>query len=418
MYCLLFAGLVFISSIRAEESYQSSRGYETTQGFHPLIATLAHWSMPVGSILMLVLAIVVALAIIRLRRILLPRAALTFAVFQIAFFLKPYLDDSAPIDMVLLEALTVLAWYFVIAVGITTMLFLGAPVKRFYLAFSIGMVGFLLANIFQWFANQEVMAWAGRLAGVTAHPNHLGINSAIGFLLSLYYLFSETSYKSRILWLISSLGFLFFLIGSSSRAALLSTFVGAIVSFKFIGPVKAIGFLGLAITAVGMGIVNDNIDPTRLWEGDDTRSGVFSNLIDIFLSSPITGKTLGKGEVYNESSYLFTAAYFGIVGLSLLIVPIALLLRFIQPVIISKVRKSSQYIFVLNATMGFIMIFYPMFEATFIESYTPRIILIFMVMAVAEWIYITYFKRKAYRYNRVGRPDLLISTSYKIPRSS
>jgi O-antigen ligase len=138
-------------------------------------------------------------------------------------------------------------------------------------------------------------------------------------------------------------------LATGSRTAAMATVVGVAVFFrseigKFIllAVVLALGFVLLSVTVES----SARLTFDRFSEGQDTRGAVWSEALAIFYASPIFGEFpfLQPGQEPNgiESTFIRTLANMGLVGATVLAVPLLFIFRDLLRVI-QLSRSSPEY---------------------------------------------------------------------------
>lgn len=176
-----------------------------------------------------------------------------------------------------------------------------------------------------------------RFSGVTFHPNQMGLVACLSSIYFIANTFNSPSLKARIL----NIGLLLLsgilLLASGSRGALLAATLGALfyllIERKFFPIIitSVIAALTLSILSI-ISPENLSTSQSRMADGGDNRSDVWSEMFWAFINSPIIG--MGPDAVGSESSILKAMAVGGIIcGIPVLIMTLKI------------IKKSFKYFF-------------------------------------------------------------------------
>ncbi|MFW1754216.1 O-antigen ligase family protein [Acinetobacter wanghuae] len=184
--------------------------------------------------------------------------------------------------------------------------------KTFYI---FGFI-FFLVNYYIYFSGMGYVYGFNRFFGSTAHPNFLGVQSAICFCLMSYYLF-KGNYFIKFLSLLILFGFLYLVFLSGSRTALVFIFIYMYVSSLFFFRYKTLFIL---ISTIFFSFVYFIIDKfvfflssdvyDRGAGGSNTRSDAWLIMLNAIYERPFIGYGLFNGA--SENSYFRLAANYGI----------------------------------------------------------------------------------------------------------
>lgn len=171
--------------------------------------------------------------------------------------------------------------------------------------------------------SRSEVVMGSRLIGTTANPQHLAAHLALSLLPCCYLLFRPAEPKWLRALLIPIVGLLTgFLLWTGSRTGFLMAAVGLVMLFR-----KSLGrffiaavFLLAAISAFLAFFPESALAAMRITDTQDTRSQVWYALLNGFESHPIIGTMTDNLVGVGENSYLATAAYLGMVGLTPLLV--------------------------------------------------------------------------------------------------
>jgi hypothetical protein len=211
-------------------------------------------------------------------------------------------------------------------------------------------IGFIASNFLQIIVDPGGALMALRLAGTAGNAQMMGGTATI-LLLAASYQFASRSSSEAAKWInlamICVLGSM--VLATGSRTAAMATVVGVAVFFrseigKFIllAVVLALGFVLLSVTVES----SARLTFDRFSEGQDTRGAVWSEALAIFYASPIFGEFpfLQPGQEPNgiESTFIRTLANMGLVGATVLAVPLLFIFRDLLRVI-QLSRSSPEY---------------------------------------------------------------------------
>jgi hypothetical protein len=242
-----------------------------------------------------------------------------------------------------------------------------------HVAYAIALYScvFLIINLYEYATNSSSVIWAGRLYGVTNHPNFIGGYSAIMIPFLLWSM--QTAGKSVKIGLLFCALLLFAMVLlSGSRASLASLFIGSFIfsvtSFgmrKSIFYVFLLLFMSVPLLMLLVGFSGSSgFSLDRLLLTENTRAYVNFELWSVFLEYPITGNPTIIGSTSN--SYLLVLARFGMIGGILLVSLILVTSRSILRVI--REKKSS----VSSAYIGSMAVILPysLFEGVLVENFS------------------------------------------------
>ena len=235
---------------------------------------------------------------------------------------------------------------------------------------------FVALNLYEYILNLESVVWAGRLYGITNHPNFMGGYSGLMLILLIAVLFVNKYNTPLTIVLIFLL--LIFIMLSGSRASLFATFLGVVV-FLYRRGVSAgitiiLGLLSFSVALTFFMYSGDTFDLDRLVMSENTRADVYSELWTVFSHNPIIGDAVNVESTSN--SYLSAFARFGMIGGLLVVLSIVL-------GVIQSLGKSMASI--LSSSLLAFILFYSAFEGVLVESFSFGQ-LVFLIALVLPFI--------------------------------
>ncbi len=232
-------------------------------------------------------------------------------------------------------------------------------------------VFFSLINFYEFVINPQSSIWAGRLYGVTNHPNFVAGYSAI-MLPFLIWLVQVHKGWMRYLVVIASLILVLLIFMSGSRSSLVSMILGVGCYFSLVFGFSRMLLVGVPVLTVltgGMLFVLlggevESIGFGRLLSTENTREYVNYQLWSVFLDYPIWGNPTAVEVTSN--SYLLVLARFGIVGGGLLLcIVLGVVVAVFKSFISSKSVVSVPYLSSLAVILP-----YSLFEGVLVENFS------------------------------------------------
>jgi hypothetical protein len=195
---------------------------------------------------------------------------------------------------------------------------------------SIAIVGliFITLNAYQYYLNPEAVTFLhGRFLGTTGNPQHAAVLLA-ATIPCLMFLFQRipTWNFVKFLWMMVTIGVMYFLFHTGSRTGLLMGAISILLFYRNNGGAWLRLTIALAFIAA---IVLPFLDPTNLTSSvgidtsvssryssfDNTRTDVWNALWRVFTENPIFGAPLYSDRLnYGENSWLSAAANLGLIG--------------------------------------------------------------------------------------------------------
>ncbi|MEP4891566.1 MAG: hypothetical protein ABJV04_16190, partial [Aliiglaciecola sp.] len=239
-------------------------------------------------------------------------------------------------------------------------------------AIAIYGIIFVLLNVFEFYVNAESVIWAGRLFGITNHPNFIGGYCAI---LSPFVL-QQTIERKGLYKFVYALTFLslFLMISSSgSRSSLASFCLGMLIFFIFHW-----GFLKAILTLSISGLLlyfsfefilgfsqESGLRYERLLSSENTRSYVIWELWNVYLQNFFLGNPIEAKSTAN--SYLLVLARLGSIGGIILIFIISSTLKNILSILLKNVTQNNDIAYLSSFS---IILLYSFFEGVLVENYS------------------------------------------------
>lgn len=172
-------------------------------------------------------------------------------------------------------------------------------------------------------------AYAGRFAGLTTHPNLLGLVGAMAFPVMVSAALAWPRPSMRVILVVASFACLAAVIASGSRAALLAlpaAGLGLLVAHYYAGNRRramSVAALVVVLMTVGAGVIlqanpdlalgfNRLTGTVSVGVSDQERAAAYSDAIGAFASSPIVG--VGLPALRSASVYLQVVASAGLLG--------------------------------------------------------------------------------------------------------
>lgn len=228
---------------------------------------------------------------------------------------------------------------------------------------------FVFLNVYQIISDPQNTIWAGRLYGLTNHPNYLGGYLAMltPFLLYIFFSTKQTTY--RISALITTIFLIYLVLGSGSRSSVAVLILGIAIWFfiafsakKSLLSILLISFLSFLFFTYLINTNNEEINFARLTLMQNTREYVIHEMWSVFIENPIFGNPLAVQST--SSSYLGILANTGIIGGAVML--FMLIHLFINSYI--KFQKNTIYATQLASISVFLLD--AMFEGLMTENFS------------------------------------------------
>lgn len=193
-------------------------------------------------------------------------------------------------------------------------------------------IAFAIINVLQFLAHPGNVTVNQRFMGTTGNPQHVAAYSAALMLPVLYLLIRPGGTQIARAWLAAAFAVLVaMLLWTGSRTGLLMGITG--VGLLFRTRLSRLAIAGLIVSFLVIFALNftstfsgSQILYSRLISTQNTRSQVWTGLIQQFSADPILGTLVSSTEIdVGESSYLSVAARFGVIGLIPLIIAVVLI---------------------------------------------------------------------------------------------
>jgi O-antigen ligase len=242
---------------------------------------------------------------------------------------------------------------------------------------------FVGLNFYEIIYNNSNAIWAGRLFGITNHPNFVGGYAAIlSVFVFMQAINSKIKMKGVYLLLLLSLVLIVLFSGSRSSAAslILGVSVCIFCKYKF---KKYFLYLSLSVCfIVPLYLYVDNVgsgagfNTERIFSTLNTRESIYTELWDVFLKYPFFGNPVASDATSN--SYLKILSQTGLIG-GIAFLSILTLLSY-------HVKKNLKYIssdrvFVTYLAALITILFYALFEGVLAENYSFGLVMFYICLA-------------------------------------
>lgn len=290
------------------------------------LETLRHQGRGLSGAFLIMLLLPAVLASKGWRQRVVGGAIISLFVFELAFsgrMLAAGFHDRALGGGVIFTLL-----FVVLGIGLGRWLQTPADVRTAYRAVAGSALLLLLGTLYQ-LAIDSAAALAGmRLMGTTANPQVFASTSALVLPPIIYLLLHPSEPKMlRAAYAAITGLLLIFLVWTGSRTGTLMAMIGLGVTFRFRLGKKLVG-VGLAcgvFVILALQVFSESRDVAgRLLSLEDTRTAQWNVLLSDFSASPMFGRMEGDVVSVGENSYLTTAARYGVFGLALLAVLMAM----------------------------------------------------------------------------------------------
>ena len=257
---------------------------------------------------------------------------------------------------------------------------------------AMGAVGglFVLASTLQGVIEPETVKHAGRFFGTTANPQFAATTIGITLPTAAYLVVQKDIGRLWRTAMCVTAGLLVvFLLWTGSRTGLLMSGVGLLLLFRL-----RLGKLSVAAAAAGVVLLGglqlfggEIAGADRLLSTEDTRTGAWMNMWNVFLSSPLTGAS-GEMFTFSENSYLWTAAKYGLLALLPMLLAVAafgwfvLRLQLVRPLLDRPHRllaDLSVSIIVTALVGGF-------FEGYLLGQFNVVVFTLFVMTAAGQYV--------------------------------
>lgn len=306
---LIICSLIFfLASFRTGTSGDDALDY-----FVPsYISLVQNLSLPLIGLLMLVSILISVSRTDEHEDIGVPTGLICYFIFQLIIILTAFLNKSDLQDFFVRGGFIVLTFLYFFYV-IRSLPLIDANNKGVLIHFFYGAYAFVAINVFLYLYPGANVVWKGRLFGVTAHPNFLGMCTAICWIVSFALFMQVKQFKVKIFFLIAVLLSVYGSILTGSRTSLLSGGLGVALilsysmkesSFK---PVFVLSMLifGLLLYA------NLTLESLDFAGRGNTREGTWASMLEQASELPL----FGYGKVgATTNAYLFSIVATGIFG--------------------------------------------------------------------------------------------------------
>ena len=235
-----------------------------------------------------------------------------FFIFQVIILLTEFSRQNNLADFsIRLLFSTVTFFYFLKVVGkLSLYKAKGSSVLK---AFFWGSFAFICLNLLLYKTGLATVMWKGRLFGLTAHPNFLGICAAIETVLALLFFIEEKNWKNRTIYLAGAGLGAYVCLLTLSRTSMLGV-VSAGFAFSFVAMKNSSFkpfFMILMVLVSVMLIANITADSLDYADRGNTREQTWKELYEDVAKLPIVGK--GRTGA-STNAYMFAIVAGGLVG--------------------------------------------------------------------------------------------------------
>lgn len=235
-----------------------------------------------------------------------------FFIFQIIILLTEFSRQNNFADFAIrLLFSTVTFFYFLKVVGKLSLYKAnGSSILR---AFFWGSFAFICLNLLLYKTGLATVMWKGRLFGLTAHPNFLGICAAIETVLALLFFIEEKNWKNKTIYLAGAGLGAYVCLLTLSRTSMLGV-VSAGFAFSFVAMKNSSFkpfFMILMVLVSVILIANITADSLDYADRGNTREQTWKELYEDVAKLPIVGK--GRTGA-STNAYMFAIVAGGLVG--------------------------------------------------------------------------------------------------------
>ena len=305
---ILCALIFFLASFRTGTSGDDALDY-----FVPsYISLVQNLSLPLVGLLMLISILINISRADRNEDMGVPIGLVCYFIFQLIIVLTAFLYKSDVQDFVVrggFIVLTFLYFFYVIrSLPLYESLRNGVLIYFFY-----GAYVFVAINVFLYLYPGANVVWKGRLFGVTAHPNFLGMCTGICWIVSFALLMQARGVKRKTFFIIAVLLSVYASILTGSRTSILSGVLGVGVMLSYtmknssFKPVFVLSMLifGLFIYA------NVTLQSLDFAGRGNTREGTWASMLERASELPL----FGYGKVgATTNAFLYSIVATGIFG--------------------------------------------------------------------------------------------------------
>jgi len=306
---LILCSLIFVlASFRTGTSGDDALDY-----FVPsYIALVQNLSLPLVGLLMLVSILINVSRADKNENMGIPIGLVCYFIFQLIIVLTAFLYKSDIQDFIVrggFIVLTFLYFFYVIrSLPLYESLRNGVLIYFFY-----GAYVFVAINVFLYLYPGASVVWKGRLFGVTAHPNFLGMCTAICWIVSFALLMQARGFKAKTFFIIAVLLSVYASILTGSRTSILSGVFGIAVMLSYTmrnSSFKPVFVLSMLIFGLFL-YANVTLQSLDFAGRGNTREGTWASMLERASELPL----FGYGKVgATTNAFLYSIVATGIFG--------------------------------------------------------------------------------------------------------
>jgi len=306
---LIICSLIFLlASFRTGTSGDDALDYSVPN----FIALLQNFSLPLIGLLMLISILINLGRVDKNNDIGVPVGLICYFIFQLIIILTAFLYKSDYQDFFVRGGFIVITFIYFFYVIRSLPLFKsirhGVLIYFFY-----GACLFVAVNVLLSVYPGASVVWKGRLFGVTAHPNFLGMCTALSWVVSFALFMYAKGFKAKVFFMAAVMLSIYGSILTGSRTSILSGTMGIIFmlaytmknsSFK---PVLILCMMFLGLYAYA----NLTLESLDFAGRGNTREGTWASMLEQASELPF----FGYGKIgATTNAYLFSIVATGIFG--------------------------------------------------------------------------------------------------------
>lgn len=250
---------------------------------------------------------------------------------------------------------------------------------------------FTLASLSQYAIRSSAALHVNRFVGVAANANFAALALSVSLLAGLFLTLSQDVrawVKPIILGFVAV--FVVLIAWTGSRNALLMSTVGGLILFRSrIGRGMAIAVVSgvLAVAMVQYWLQVDNIGE-RLLSLEDTRTAVWTSMLQQFLASPLLGSTSERQfTAGSENSYLLAGSEYGLVVLAPLLLAVLLVVRHLLWINRRRALAGENRLLVDFVTGGSCALLAgSLFDGFLLANYSFALLNLLLYLAIAAYL--------------------------------
>lgn len=277
------------------------------------ISLIQNLSLPLVGLLMLVSIFINLSRTGKNETIGVPFGLVCYFIFQLIIVLTAFVYKSDFQDFAVRAGFIVLTFLYFFYVIRSLPLHVSLKEGGVLIYFLYGASVFVAINVFLYLYPGANVVWKGRLFGVTAHPNFLGMCTAICWIVSFAFWTQAKGFKTKIFFLIGLLLGIYGSILTGSRTSILSGTLGMTVIMSY--SMKDSAFKPVFMLSVMLGglVLYANLTLASLdFAGrGNTREGTWASMLEQASELPL----FGYGKVgATTNAFLFAIVATGIFG--------------------------------------------------------------------------------------------------------